>query len=119
MSLFDDFFHFVEPEFRLPEPEVCENSFVLKDGFYVFETTLDKRVKKEDISVDVDDNVVTVSYKYVDKDARFSATSVESLPDDADMKSVEAELDGNILTVKVPQVPQKKTPKRIDVNYKK
>lgn len=117
-DLIDDF-HFVKPFIDFPKPEVYDNGFKLKDGAYVFEVTLDKRVKKEDIDVDVEGNVVTVAYKYVDKDSKFSAASSETLPEDADMTSVEAELNGETLTVRVPQKPQKKTPKRIDVNYKK
>ena len=116
-SLIDDFY--CRPFIDFPKPEVYDNGFKLKDGAYVFEVTLDKRVKIEDINIDVEGNVVTVTYKYADKDSRFSAASSETLPEDADMANVEAELDNNTLTVKVPQVPQKKTPKHIDINYKK
>ena len=120
-GLIDNAFnHFVRMEdFDFPKPEMVINGFKLNDGNYELKIALDKRVKDDDINVDVEGNVVTVTYKYADKDSKFSAASSETLPEDADMSSAEAELEDGTLTVRVRQVPQKKTPKRVDVNFKK
>ncbi|WP_456392383.1 Hsp20/alpha crystallin family protein [Nitratifractor sp.] len=97
------------------------------DDAYYIEVDL-PGVKKEDISIDVDDNVLTISgerkVEEERKDEEFYR--VESfygkfersftLPEDVDADKIEAEAKDGVLTVKIPKAQVvEKAPKKIEI----
>ncbi|MDR7330437.1 Hsp20/alpha crystallin family protein [Corynebacterium guangdongense] len=93
-----------------------------RDGEYVIEAHL-PGVKKEEVSVDVDDGRLTVSTQrhereeehegrdYLVRETTSSFTRTVRLPEGADVNAITARLDEGVLTVTVP-VPQAVEKKR-------
>ncbi len=96
------------------------------DAYYV-EVDL-PGIRKEDISIDVDENVLTVSgerkvteekkeddyYKVESRFGRFERSF--TLPEDVDADNIEAESKDGVLTIKIPKVQQvDKAPKKIEI----
>jgi HSP20 family protein len=97
------------------------------DDAYYIEVDL-PGVKKEDISIDVDDNVLTISGERKVEEERkeeefyrvesFYGTFERSftLPEDVDADKIEAEAKDGVLTVKIPKAQVvEKTPKKIEI----
>ena len=84
-------------------------------------------VKKEDINVEVKDNVVTISgerkFKKEENDKDY--TRVESffgkfersftLPSDADSENIDAKVEDGVLHITIPKVEEKENTKKIEV----
>ncbi len=84
-------------------------------------------VKKEDINIEVKDNVITVSgerkFKKTEEDKGYKR--VESffgkfersftLPADADAEKIEAKVEDGVLLITIPKVEQKENVKKIEV----
>jgi len=96
------------------------------DAYYV-EVDL-PGIKKEDISIDVDENVLTVSgerkvseeqkeenyYKVESRFGRFERSF--TLPEDVDAEKIEAESKDGVLQIRIPKVQQvDKAPKKIEI----
>jgi len=97
------------------------------DDAYYIEVDL-PGVKKEDINIDVNEDVLTISgerkVKEEQKDDKFY--KVESvygkfersftLPEDVDSEKIEAEFKNGVLEIKIPKVQKvEKTPKKIEI----
>ncbi len=85
-------------------------------------------IKKEDISIDVNENVLTVSGErkvkeehkeddYYRVESRFGKFERSfTLPEDVDADKIEATSKNGVLEVKIPKVPQvDKAPKKIEI----
>jgi len=94
---------------------------------YFIETDL-PGIKKEDISIDVHDNVLSISgerkvEKSREEDDFYRVESVYghfersfSLPDDVDPEQIEAKAEDGVLTVRIPKVQTvEKAPKKIEI----
>ena len=97
------------------------------DDAYYIEVDL-PGVKKEDISIDVKDNVLTISGERKIEEERkeddfYRVESVYgkfersfSLPEDVDADKIEAEAKDGVLTVKIPKAQSvDKAPKKIEI----
>jgi HSP20 family protein len=97
------------------------------DDAYYIESDL-PGVRKEDISIDVHDNVLTISgerkvekereeddfYRVESLYGRFERSF--TLPDDVDAEKIEAEAKDGILTVKIPKAKViEKAPRKIEI----
>ncbi len=93
---------------------------------YIVEVDL-PGVKKEDISVEVKDNILVVSgerkFKKEEEDKGYKR--VESffgrferrftLPADADPEKIEAKVEDGVLTIVIPKIEQKENTKKIEI----
>ena len=97
------------------------------DDAYYIEVDL-PGVKKEDVSIDVNENVITISGERKVEEERkddefYRVESVYgkfersfTLPDDVDTDNIEAEMNDGVLTVKIPKVQVvDKAPKKIEI----
>ncbi len=97
------------------------------DDAYYIEVDL-PGVKKEDINIDVNENVLTISGERKLEDSRandefYRVESVYgkfersfSLPEDVDEDKIEAEAKNGVLIVKIPKAQTiEKTPKKIEI----
>ncbi len=97
------------------------------DDAYYIEVDL-PGVKKEDINIDVKDNVLTISGERKIEEERkeddfYRVESVYgtfersfTLPEDVDVDKIEAEAKDGVLTVKIPKAQSvEKTPKKIEI----
>ncbi len=97
-----------------------------EDAYYV-EVDL-PGIRKEDISIDVDENVLTVSgerkvteerkeenyYKVESRFGRFERSF--TLPEDVDAEKIEAESKDGVLEIRIPKVQKvDKAPKKIEI----
>ena len=96
------------------------------ENAYIIEIDL-PGVKKEDINVEVKDNILIVSgerkFKKVEEDKGYKR--VESffgkferrftLPPDADPEKIEAKVEDGVLTIIIPKIEQKESTKKIAV----
>ncbi|WP_456457534.1 Hsp20/alpha crystallin family protein [Nitratifractor sp.] len=102
------------------------NTRETEDAYYI-EVDL-PGVKKEDITIDVKDNVLTISgeRKIEEERKEDDFYRVESiygtfersftLPEDVDVDKIEAEAKDGVLTVKIPKAQSvEKTPKKIEI----
>ena len=97
------------------------------DDAYYIEVDL-PGVKKEDVSIDVNENIITISGERKLEDERkddefYRVESVYgkfersfTLPDDVDTDKIEAHMEDGVLTVKIPKVQVvDKAPKKIEI----
>ncbi len=97
------------------------------DDAYYIEVDL-PGVKKEDVSIDVNENVITISGERKVEEERkddefYRVESVYgkfersfTLPDDVDTDNIEAKMNDGVLTVKIPKVQVvDKAPKKIEI----
>jgi HSP20 family protein len=97
------------------------------DDAYYIEVEL-PGVKKEDISIDVDENTLTISgeRKIKDEHKEDNFYKVESLygkfersfalPEDVDSDNIEASSSNGVLEIKIPKVAKvEKSPKKIEI----
>ena len=97
------------------------------DDAYYIEVDL-PGVKKEDISIDVNDNILTISGERKVEDERkedefYRVESVYgkfersfSLPEDVDVDKIEAKAENGVLIVKIPKAQSiDKAPKKIEI----
>ena len=100
----------------------------LKDNDLIVEAHL-PNFAEEDVDIQIDGNNLVVSAerheqekdkqkKYVVRESASSFYRSISLPERADIENIEADLDGGILTVKIPLTPLPE-PKKIVVKRKK
>lgn len=84
-------------------------------------------VKKEEIGVDINDNVLTISVeqkeeineetdKYIRKERRYGATKRSFIVEDIDEANVSAKFENAILSLVLPKrIPDVKKPNKIDI----
>ncbi len=124
-SLLDSFVQGKEPV-SLTDFEPAVNT---REGEFAYHVELDlPGMKKEDISVDVKDNVVTISgerkvqnemkqedyYRIESSYGKFSRSF--SLPEDVDVENIHAESQDGVLEVVIPKLEKKENkPKKIEI----
>ena len=99
-----------------------------REGEYAYHVDVDlPGVKKEDIHIDLKDNVLTVSGErdfkeevkeedYYRVETRFGKFSrAFTLPDDADTENIDASCDNGVLEVVIPKLVKPKNVTRIEV----
>lgn len=96
------------------------------EGAYYLEVDL-PGVKKEDISVEVKDNIMTISgerkFKKEEKDKGYVRTESFfgkferrfTLPSDVDAQNIEAKTEDGILHIKIPKLKEKENSKKIEI----
>ncbi len=97
------------------------------DDAYYIEVDL-PGIKKEDISIDIDENILVISGERKIEDSRkdeefYRIESLYgkferrfSLPEDVDMDKIEAEAKDGVLTIKIPKAQVvEKAPKKIEI----
>jgi len=128
MEAINRLFNAVEQRVETPAVDFVPavNTREADDAYYI-EVDL-PGVKKEDISIDVDDNVLTISGERKVEEARkeeefYRIESVYgtfersfTLPEDVDADKIEAEARDGVLTVKIPKAQIiEKAPKKIEI----
>lgn len=104
------------PQAWAPAADVRET-----DEEYVVEIEV-PGVKRDDISVDLADGVLTVSGEVTEREGHFRRRTrrtgqfryAATLPEDVDTEQVGAELADGVLTVRVPKRPEN-APRRIEI----
>ncbi len=97
------------------------------DDAYYIEVDL-PGVKKEDVSIDINENIITISGERKLEDERkddefYRVESIYgqfersfTLPDDVDTDNIEAKMENGVLSVKIPKVQVvEKAPKKIEI----
>jgi HSP20 family protein len=128
MEAINRLFNAVEQRVEAPAVDFVPavNTREADDAYYI-EVDL-PGVKKEDISIDVDDNVLTISGERKVEEERkdeefYRVESVYgtfersfTLPEDVDADKIEAEAKDGVLTVKIPKAQiVEKAPKKIEI----
>ena len=128
MEMMNRLFNAVEQKAERPVVDFIPavNTREADDAYYI-EVDL-PGVKKEDISIDVDDNVLTISGERKVEEERkdeefYRVESVYgkfersfTLPEDVDAEKIEAEAKDGVLTVKIPKAQVvEKAPKKIEI----
>jgi len=129
MEFFNRFFNAVEKGVaEVPNVDFVPavNTREADDAYYI-EVDL-PGVKKEDISIDVDDNVLTISGERKIEEERkdeefYRVESVYgkfersfTLPEDVDADKIEAEAKDGVLTIRIPKAQVvEKAPKKIEI----
>ena len=92
-----------------------------EDNTYLAELTYLSFTTADMIDIDViDENrTMIISCKFKDNNgSEFSSTTIQSLPDDADMNSLTATFDNGKLMLTMNKLTKETTPKTIDVRHK-
>lgn len=119
---------FLDPFYRTSKPFLKDfedfniekyNNFKEGKKEFVAHFSVGGKVKSDDIDISVDGNAVTVSYKYAKDDYKFSSVVTETLPEKADMDTIDAALEDGILTVTVKKKEEKKDDGPVKINIKK
>jgi HSP20 family protein len=128
MEMMNRLFNAVEQQAEGPAVDFVPavNTREADDAYYI-EVDL-PGVKKEDISIDVNDNVLTISGERKVEEERkdeefYRVESVYgkfersfTLPEDVDADKIEAEAKDGVLTVKIPKAQVvEKAPKKIEI----
>ncbi len=120
-DFFRPFYHETRPFLKDFEDFNLEKYNNFKEGKkeFVAHFSIGGKVKSDDIDISVDGNAVTVSYKYAKDDYKFSSVVTETLPEKADMDTIDAVLEDGILTVTVKKKEEKKDDGPVKINIKK
>lgn len=100
--------------------KVYTPEFKAEDGVYTYETTVGKEVKPGDIKISANDGTLCLTYSCKTETGAWSATSIETLPDDLDIDSMKATLKNGVLTITADQlvkVEEVEPEKDDDVEY--
>lgn len=100
--------------------KVYTPEFKLADGVYTYKTNIGKEVKPKDVKIDVNDGSFWLTYSCQTETGAWSATSIETLPEDLDADTMKAVLKNGVLTVtanQVAKVEEKPEPENDDVEY--
>lgn len=113
-------------------PKNSLSTFDEEDNTYIKIVNLPDNIDAKSVNVecDEDERTLTIEYSYSSKNFSHSSKSVEMLPADADMDSISARVDSNVLTVIIDKLPEpvkdkceemveENTPVIIDVKRKK
>lgn len=103
----NDFAH----EYDIPD-------FVEKDGKYEFRTSIDKKVEKGNLEINIVDREISISSHYSTENGKFSTSTSFLLPKDLDVDTLKAKRKNNelILTAEKKKVEEKKNPPE-DIEY--
>lgn len=98
-------------EYDVPE-------FVEKDGKYELHTTIDKKVEKGNLEINIEDREISISSHYSTENGKFSSSTSFLLPKDLDVDTLKAKRKNNelILTAEKKKVEEKKNPPE-DIEY--
>lgn len=80
------------------------SSFEDNGDSYVLTLEVAEGATAKNVSVDLEDGVVTVSYEYKADGVYTSSRLVETLPEDADEETLEATVEGGVVTLTVAKV---------------
>jgi len=122
-SLFEDLFDatIIDPSVKVPIHDVIEN----EKEFQV--EALLAGVKKEDITIDVEKNVLTIKaerkeikdLKYNRKETYFGKYDKSfTLPDNVDAEKIEASLSDGVLKVIIPKMEKDKKSEKLAIEIK-
>ena len=122
-SLFEDLFDvaIIDPSVKIPIHDVIEN----EKEFQV--EALLAGVKKEDITIDVEKNVLTIKaerkeikdLKYNRKETYFGKYDKSfTLPDNVDAEKIEASLSDGVLKVIIPKMEKDKKSEKLAIEIK-
>lgn len=113
-------------------PKNSFSTFEEEDNTYIKIVNLpdDIDAKSVNVECDEDERTLTIEYSYSSKNFSHSSKFVEMLPVDADVDSISARVDSNVLTIIVDKLPEpvkdeckdmveENTPVIIDVKRKK
>lgn len=124
-NVFDSFFDgFMQTDLKENiKPLTYETSSFksTEDNTYLAELTYLSFITADMIDIDVIDEKRTmiISCKFKDNNgSEFSSTTIQSLPDDADMNSLTATFDNGKLMLTMNKLTKETTPKTIDVRHK-
>ena len=127
-TFFDEFFNsFMSHNFDEDEPKVPIHDVIENDNEYVIEMLL-AGVKKDDVKIDTEDNVLTIlaerkldsKLKYNRKQTYFGKYKRSFImPEDVDHSKIEAQLSDGILKITLSKLkPKKEEPKKIKIELK-
>ena len=96
------------------------NDFELEDGIYTKVYDIPKEVEQKDIDITIDDDekTITILYKYDKNGTNFSAKIVETLPNDTDYKTFNANIKNDVLTITFKQLFNNKPDTNIRIKFK-
>ena len=88
------------------EDGIYTNDFKLEDGIYTKVYDIPKEVEQKDIDITIDDDekTITILYKYDKNGTNFNAKIVETLPNDTDYETFNANIKNDVLTIKFKQL---------------
>ncbi len=113
-SVFDSFFNdnFFENFFTSLGVHQTKN----EDGTYSMSVDI-PGIKEEDISLSLEDNVVTIKGERKTPTSSYMMNKSFTLPEDSDIDTLKAELKDGVLTINLEakQLPQAKEPKKIPI----
>jgi HSP20 family protein len=127
-TLFDEFFDtFMVHNFDVDEPKVPVHDIIENDKEYLIDILL-AGVKKEDINLDVENDVLTIQaerkldtkLKYNKRQTYFGKYKRSFvLPEDVDKSKIDAQLSDGILKITLNKLkPKKEEPKKIMIELK-
>lgn len=131
-SGFDDFYNMLDNFFEdtwAPARRFMTDTFKLdvqeKDGEYTIEAEL-PGVKKEEISIDVNENRLTISIEreektdeekknYIHRERRTTSMMRSVYLKDSDSEGIKAKLDNGVLNITIPKSEKKEKTKTIEI----
>jgi HSP20 family molecular chaperone IbpA len=96
------------------------NDFELEDGIYTKVYDIPKEVEQKDIDITIDDDkkTITILYKYDKNGTNFNAKIVETLPNDTDYRTFNANIKNDVLTITFKQLFNNKPDTNIKIKFK-
>lgn len=89
----------------------CSSTFERVDDKYVYKTTVPKDLKPEDIKIDAYPGHFYFAYEHTTENGSYSASSIDTLPEDLDIDSMKAVLKGGVITITADILPEKEETK--------
>lgn len=84
--------------------------FVLEDGVYTYKTTVPKDLDPKEIRIDASDGQLYFGYVHKTDTGEYSTATIETIPDDLDVKSMKAVVKAGQVTITANQVVKKEGP---------
>lgn len=113
---FDDLFDLIDSSFNYDS----KNDYLLSEenDSYLISLSV-PGISKKDIEIKLDDNLIDISYdrKKSDNKSKFTKTFNKKfkLPEDSDIKNINAKSEDGILTITIPKIEIKKTNRVIEI----
>jgi HSP20 family molecular chaperone IbpA len=89
--------------FKFLNEIITLSSFYLEDNTYTMNLNIPKNVSKENINVDIDDEMrtISISYEYNDDYGSSSYQHTETVPEDANLDTIDVLFDSNKLNITI------------------
>jgi HSP20 family molecular chaperone IbpA len=84
--------------------KVYTPEFELEDGVYTYKANIGKGVKPEDVKISASEGTFCLTYSCKTETGAWSATSIDTLPEDLDTDTLKAVLKNGVLTVTADQL---------------